>query len=60
MMKLIKSVYDLIYVLSDIGSFDQDKIIKVGRIILGRRKTYHKIGRRARGSIDISVEGFGP
>ena len=46
MMKLIDSIYDLICVLSDIGSFDQGETIKAGRIMLGRRKIYQKIGRR--------------
>ena len=44
MMKLIESVYDLICVLSDVGSFDQGETIKTGRIMLGRRETCQKIG----------------
>ena len=60
MMKPIKSIYDLICILSDVGSFDQGEIIKAVRIMLGRRKTYQKIGRRAKRSLDVSIEGFGP
>ena len=59
-MKLIDSIYDLIYVLSDIGSFDQGEIIKAGRIMLGLRKICQKIRHRAEGSVDVSIEGFGP
>ena len=60
MMKPIDSVYDLIYVLSDTGSFDQGETIKVGRIMLGQSRTCQKIRRRFRGSVDISTEDFGP
>ena len=34
--------------------------IKTGRIMLGWRKMYQKIGRRVRGSVDVSTKGFGP
>ena len=60
MMKPIDSVYDLIYILSDTGSFDQGETIKVGRIMLGQSGTCQKIGRRAGGSVNVSTEGFGP
>ena len=60
MMKLIESVYDLIYVLSDVGSWDQEETIKAGRIILGRRKTFKKIRCLVGELVDISTEGFGP
>ena len=60
MMKSIDNVYNLIYILSDAGCFDQGEISKVGRFILDRRKICQKIGHRAEGSIDISAEGFGP
>ena len=59
-MKPIDSVYDLIYVLSDIGSFDQGETIKARIIMLGQRKTCQKIRHRAEGSVDILIEGFKP
>ena len=59
-MKSIDSVYDLICILSDTRSFDQEETIKVGRIMFGRRETCQKIRRRAEGSVNVSVEGFGP
>ena len=60
MMKLIDSVYDLIYILSNVGSFNQGETIKAGRIMLGRSGTCQKIGRQAGGSVDVSAKGFGP
>ena len=60
MMKSIDSVYDLICVLSNAGSFDQGETIKVGRIILGQSRTYQKFGCHIEGSVDILTEGFGP
>ena len=33
--------------------------LKAGRIMLGWRKICQKIGHRAEGSIDISIEGLG-
>ena len=36
-------VYDLIYILSDVGCFDQDEIIKARRIMLGQRKNIKRL-----------------
>ena len=52
-------VFDLIWILSDAGCFDQDEIIKVGKSCWAK-ETCQKIGRRASGSVDVSIEGFGP
>ena len=60
MMKPIDSIYDLICVLSDAGCFDQDETIKAGKIMLCQRKTCQKIGRWVGGTVDVSIEGFGP
>ena len=35
MIKPIDRVYDLIYVLSDVGCFDRGETIKAGKIMLG-------------------------
>ena len=39
MMKPIDTVYDLICIVSNVGTFDQGETIKVGRIMLGRSGT---------------------
>ena len=59
MMKPIDSVY-LICVLSDTGNFDQGETIKAGRIMLGQSRICQKIGCRAEGSVDVSIEDFEP
>ena len=59
MIKPIDSVYILICVLSDVECFDQDETTKAGRIMLCQRKTCQKIGRRAGGTVNVLIEGFG-
>ena len=59
MMKPIDSVYNLIYVLSDIRSFNQGETIKVGRIMLGRSGTYQKVASKDRSTYRQKASGHG-